>query len=273
MIFYNVRIRHNLSPKWTSVFILDHDEKQAWTPLKITIYDSRASASIKNPRVQRTDSTISPYDEEPVPILCNDSDPTMGEVNVEVGDILGREGQEAKFQLEHGGCVYVLITQSIDEQIAKSIDGPTLGKFQCHIRGLALENIESGLLGLGAIDPFFELSKKYTDTKHGVTRWICVYRSEHIPNIINPYWKPFILDLEKLCHGNTSKELKITVRDHQSGRRTDRWIGNCLVNVEWLQRSVTKGGNASREDALGIMNDEEEEVGLIVVLKADMLSA
>ena len=38
-----------------------------------------------------------------------------------------------------------------------------------------------------------------------------------------------------------------------------------------LQKCVTKGGNACREDALSILDEDQDEIGLIVVLKADIV--
>lgn len=181
--------------------------------------------------------------------------------------------------LSRSFSLYVHITESIDsqtsnsrsEQQQQSTTNTETETFHCHIRGLDLENIEKGLLGLGAIDPYFELSKKYNDPQHGISRWTCVYRSEHIPNIINPYWHPFSINLEKICHGNISKELKITVWDSESGVRSDRWIGECTVSVEELMDRVTKCGNAGRDEAICILDEEHQEVGLIVVLKADIV--
>ena len=168
--------------------------------------------------------------------------------------------------------LYVHITQSEETHWKSDQRGQSsvTGEFHCHLRGLDIENIEKGILGLGAIDPYFTLSKKYTDHQHGITRWIKVYQSEHIPNIINPYWHPFKIDLEPLCHGNLSKELKLTIWDHERATK-DRWLGECNVSVEWLRKSVTQRGNASREGALSILNEEQEVKGLIVVLKADIV--
>ena len=173
--------------------------------------------------------------------------------------------------------IYVHITQSVETLLSSSITSSSSsqqqfvsGTFHCHLRGLDLENIEKGILGLGAIDPYYEVSKKYVDHANGIVRWIPVYRSEHIPNIINPYWQPFGIDLEKLCHGNATKSLKIGVWDYQH-RRSNRWLGEVEVSVEMLQKCVTKGGNACREDALSILDEEQDEIGLIVVLKADIV--
>ena len=79
--------------------------------------------------------------------------------------------------------------------------------------------------------------------------------------------------MEKLWHGNFSKELKIAVWDQQDGakRNSDRWLGECGVTVEWLMKCVTKGGNASREDELCVSRDKkQEEIVLIVVMKAEI---
>jgi len=165
--------------------------------------------------------------------------------------------------------LYVHITESIESNLVQRSLSPNTGKFLCHIRGLDLHNIEKGLLGLGAIDPYFELAKKYSDAQHGITRWVPFYRSEHIPDIINPYWHPFTLDLEKICHGNLEKELRITVYDYEK-HGEDRWLGECFTSVEYLQKSITMHGNAGREEALSVMGKEEEEIGLIVVLQADI---
>eukprot|EP00580_Thalassiosira_gravida_P004600 CAMPEP_0201653398 /NCGR_PEP_ID=MMETSP0493-20130528/44964_1 /ASSEMBLY_ACC=CAM_ASM_000838 /TAXON_ID=420259 /ORGANISM="Thalassiosira gravida, Strain GMp14c1" /LENGTH=247 /DNA_ID=CAMNT_0048129929 /DNA_START=767 /DNA_END=1507 /DNA_ORIENTATION=- len=203
-------------------------------------------------------------------ILYSNSDPRMGEVNVEVGEILGMEMQEMKVDLDTGGCLYIHITESITRNPKRSIprevstlSTATTGEspiessnnnreFQCHLRGLDLLNIESGLLGLGAIDPYFVLLKRYTDpatSSMEMERYVPVYRSEHIPDIINPYWLPFSIDLEKLCHGDLHRELKVEVWDQEDGGKEDRFLGEYYVSggVEELCSSVSRGGNASRE--------------------------
>ncbi|KAL9189791.1 hypothetical protein ACHAXT_009466 [Thalassiosira profunda] len=269
----------NLSPQWTTIFYVDHDADRAWTPLKIAIYDSRKSAEKRmNPNRRRSDSVRSTeLAALPVPrtfglpSLYNTGDPPMGEINLEVGEVLQMEGQEAKLELDTGGYLFVHITESIDEQSRRKSEDPASGNFSCHIRGLDLENIEKGFLGLGAIDPYFELSKKYVDPRSGVVRWHVVYRSEHKPDIINPYWHPFCIDVEKLCHGDMDRELKLSVWDHQRGAMKNRWLGECIVSANILRQSVTKGGNASREWALSILDEEKEEKGLVVVLKADVV--
>jgi hypothetical protein len=191
----------------------------------------------------------------------------MGEVDVEVGEILSMDGQERKCVLNEGGWLYVHVTPSVPTQYR----GGHLvsGVFHAQIRGLDFKNIESGLLGLGAIDPYFELSKRYHEPKSGVTRWHLVYRSESIHNIINPYWDPFQIDISRLCHGDLNRELKLSVYDYEK-KSSNRWLGEVEVTVEELMGSVTRGGNASRDGALRIVDGKGDVVGLVVVLKAEV---
>lgn len=268
----------NLDPQWTHIFAIEHDESQSWTPLRITIFDCRhpppppasahaheghASASVIAQFLPRLPSSLGPAS----------SDPMMGEVDVEVAEILSMAGQEVKLDLKQGGCIYVHVTESMAPNTqttgeARSVAGAL---FACHLRGLDFENIEAGILGLGAIDPYFELSKEYRHPVSGITRWQCVYRSESIPNIINPYWQPFQMDLEKLCHGDMQKWLKLVVWDKQGGRLRDRFLGECQTSARRLLDGVTQGGNANRENALCVLDEEMNETGKIVVLRADLV--
>jgi Ca2+-dependent lipid-binding protein len=168
--------------------------------------------------------------------------------------------------------LFVHITPSIQNTTRNDTSSkttPITGIFTAQIRGLDFKNIESGILGLGAIDPYFELSKLYKGS--GDARWHLVYRSEHIHNIINPYWDAFQLDLDKLCHGDVKRELKIAVFDYEK-KSSDRYLGEVEVSVDELMKSVTKGGNACREFALRVLDKKEEVVGLLVVLKAEVSS-
>ncbi len=72
----------NLSPQWAKIYILDYDESQAWTPIKISLYDCRKGL---------------------IPNLKLGADPTMGEANVESGEVLKMAGQEQKVELNQGG--------------------------------------------------------------------------------------------------------------------------------------------------------------------------
>jgi len=263
-------IHADLSPQWTNIFFLEHNESQSWTPIKITLHDCRASRSDDNTDTNNRGSRMSFAGAVKYPYAA--SDPTMGVAEAEAGEVLKREGQEVRVELEQGGCLYVHVTESVPSSPSGGLD-PAAGEFHCHIRGLDFQNIESGILGLGAIDPYFELSKKFSDPNSGINRWVPVYRSENIPDIINPYWRPFKMDLERLCHCDLRRELKIAVWDQEDGAKADRWMGECVVCAELLMKSVTMGGNASRENALHIMNNDQKEIGLIVVLRAEIVDA
>lgn len=202
--------------------------------------------------------------------------------------------------------LFVHITESIPKRAgdrgAARPTSPSNAAFKCRIRGLDVENIEGGILGLGAVDPYYAVSKKVSYPSTGGTRWVRVYRSEYVPNHVNPYWDEFCLDLETLSNGDdgedevvaassnrgrsaaspsssgsgSATELKIDLYDHQHGGLPDRWLGCCRTTVGGLRLAVTRGGNASREDALQVMGLEkdgvtEREVGLVVVLKAEVV--
>jgi len=286
-------IHANTFPHFTQSVIIEYDEEVAWTHLKITIRDCRALRSIIGRGGQRRRRSRDDGEEEQQRIArkpffglggihnntddhddnsnyCSDNDPIMGEVDVEVGELLKSDnGKEQKFELSTGGTLYVFITESIQ--------GTDRGVLDCQIRGLDVKNIESGLLGLGAVDPYFVISKKENDTKKGTTCYYDVYRSEHVHDIINPFWKPFRIDLERLCNNDVHKQLKITVWDQQD-RGEDRWLGEKDTTVAEMMRHVAKRGNADRESALRVearseKGDKIDLRALLVILKADVISA
>jgi hypothetical protein len=214
---------------------------------------------------------------------------------------------------------------SIYVRIDESVVGParpagavgTTGAFHCHLRGLDLSNaLERGFLGLGAIDPYYVVSKRRyfvdgdgasppsaspsSSSPPGTADWIPAYRSERKRNTINPHWRPWSLDMERLCHFDAARwELRIDVWDHEDGggcwgggRRgggggRDRWIGTAGIGedhyagedgggeggicVETLMAHVTEGGNADRGRALRIFDDARGEVGMIVILRAEIV--
>eukprot|EP00574_Skeletonema_japonicum_P007434 CAMPEP_0201714348 /NCGR_PEP_ID=MMETSP0593-20130828/874_1 /ASSEMBLY_ACC=CAM_ASM_000672 /TAXON_ID=267983 /ORGANISM="Skeletonema japonicum, Strain CCMP2506" /LENGTH=341 /DNA_ID=CAMNT_0048203621 /DNA_START=39 /DNA_END=1064 /DNA_ORIENTATION=- len=273
----------NTSPHFTRSLILEHDEEEAWTHLKITIRDCRRKADGRNNSEDNNNGLSNQQRIVRRPFLglgalnitnhhyggdndiCSDSDPRMGEVEVEIGALLRSEGQEKQIELSEGGTLFVHITQSIQ--------GNDMGVMDCHIRGLDVKNIESGLLGLGAVDPYFVISKNENDTQKGRTRYYDVYRSEPIHDIINPYWKPFQIDLERLCNNDKNKRLRITIYDFEE-RGQDRWLGEVFTSVAEMMQRVAKCGNADRESALrveAVSEDDKVDLrALLVILKADV---
>ena len=291
LLLGSTEVQHaTLSPNFATSFILNHDEDQGWTHLRITIRDcrksvkgngegglsqrSRAAGShrripLQNYIIGHSNFNEQHHDDSHNEEYCNDDlDPIMGEVDIEIGDVLRCQGQEKELTLSrNGGTLYVLATESIQ--------GDTVGIMNCQIRGLDVKNIESGLLGLGAVDPYFVIRKKYNDIKSGLIKWCIVYRSEYIHDIINPFWKPFTLDLERLCNNDLNKQLKITIYDQQE-YGTDRWLGEVMTSVKELMESVAMRGNADREAALNavaVEKDGKEDVrALLVILKATVIS-
>ena len=75
--------------------------------------------------------------------------------------------------------------------------------------------------------------------------------------------------VDTLCHGEGRRDLKITVFDYEKKSR-HRWMGEKEVTMDQLVKSVTRGGNACREDVLMLIEKKGDVVGLLVVLKADV---
>jgi len=289
--------QNDLSPNFATSIIVNHDESVGWTHLRITIRDCQKynNSSKKKSQSQRINvrhyhrplhhfataavdgvgaglNTILDYgnnknnnnDDED---YRSDSDPIMGQVDIELGNILQCKGQEQEIQLSEGGKLFVHVTPSIQGTNPSGI-------FHCQIRGLDCKNIESGLLGLGAVDPYYVISKKYNDTQSGLSRWYVVYKSEYIHDIINPYWSEFQMDLERLCNNDWNKPLKIAIYD-QEDYGADRWLGEVETSVAEMLRGVAKCGNADRESALRVVAVEEDGKedlrALLVILKADVI--
>jgi hypothetical protein len=299
--------QEELNPNFATSIIVNHDESVGWTQLRITIRDCRRSSARtktndNEEESQRTAVGHRQYYHRPLHHLAtaavdgvgaglttildygnnhnyndnnddedlrNDAtDPKMGQVDIEIGEILTCQGQEKEIDLIEGGKLFVHITTSIQGT-------SNSGVFHCQIRGLDCINFESGLLGLGAVDPYYIIRKKYNDIQSGITRWYVVYQSEYIHDIINPYWKPFTLDLERLCNNDWKKPLKIAIYDHEMNG-TDRWLGEVDTSVEELISSVAKCGNADRQNALRVVAVDEEDGkedlrALLVILKADVI--
>lgn len=136
-----------------------------------------------------------------------------------------------------------------------------------------MKNVEPGAFGLGRSDPFFELSKKNADYSTGQVKWNVVYRSEHIDNNLNPYWRPTSIGLETLCYGDLNWPLKITVLDHNDNG-IHRVIGEFETRVTDLQNQIAIKGNADREMAIPLIKQGKfKTYGLICVLKATVEEA
>eukprot|EP00956_Cyclotella_meneghiniana_P011395 scaffold15972_cov73-Cyclotella_meneghiniana.AAC.5 len=243
-------LNNTLNPRWSTVITLDHDESTAWTPLRIGVHDRRTPTAQAG-KPSNESAVMSRIVETATPL---DDDSKMGEVDLEVGQII--DNGETEFKFREGGSLFVYIAPSVQDSTARS---PLVSVLLPLPHGIALfytkfgldfKNIESGILNLGAIDPYFELSKKYFNPSNGTTHWQ--------------------LDLDKLCNGEImTKELRITVYDYEK-KSAHRFLGEIEgVTVQELVDSVTRGGNASRELALRVLDEKGNVVGLLVVLKAE----
>lgn len=134
-----------------------------------------------------------------------------------------------------------------------------------------MKNVEPGVFGLGRSDPFFEMAKKNADYSIAQVKWNVVYRSEHIDDNLNPYWRPITIGLEELCYGKLDWPLKISVFDHNENG-VHRKIGEFETTIAELQDRIAIKGNADRERAFQISKEGRfKTYGLVCVLKADLL--
>jgi len=135
-----------------------------------------------------------------------------------------------------------------------------------------MKNVEPGAFGLGRSDPFFEVAKKNADYRLATIKWQVVYRSEDIPNNLNPYWRPTTIGLEELCYGNLDWPLKITVYDYNKGG-THKKIGEFETTIALLHDQIAVKGNADREKAIPVGREGRFKIyGLVCVLQADLVN-
>lgn len=102
---------------------------------------------------------------------------------------------------------------SISVNVEKSIQGNSKGNFIFQMRGLNIKNVESGPLGLGRSDPFYEIAKKNADHEKGIVRWSPVYRSDRVDDNLNPFFDQHTMTLEALCYCDLDWPLRITILD------------------------------------------------------------
>nr|XP_054749646.1 copine-3-like [Lytechinus pictus] len=92
---------------------------------------------------------------------------------------------------------------------------------------------------MGKSDPFLEFYK----AGHSPDEWHKVHVTEVIKNTLKPTWKPFKIDLKKICNGDYDKRIKVMCFDHDEGSANDligefytsarQFIENGKREVEW----------------------------------------
>lgn len=124
------------------------------------------------------------------------------------------------------------------------------------LSGSDLKNVER----IGESDPFYEVSKKTADGKD----WRVVYRSEHVPNNLNPKWKVAEINLHRLCRGDQTKNLQLAVFDYQKNGK-HRPMGEIVTTVDGI---IGATGFDSSAKPLALQCDGKGGCGLIHVKRA-----
>uniref|UniRef100_A0A7S4JID1 C2 domain-containing protein n=1 Tax=Odontella aurita TaxID=265563 RepID=A0A7S4JID1_9STRA len=166
-------VKNTLNPEWTDVFTIDFHRPGLFTEISVEVFDE----------IKKKD------------------DKFMGSAKFVISDVIDTKGNEKGEEVENGGMIFL--------HVVESIRGDSSGWFNFQIRALDIKNIESGLLGIGATDPFFEISRKYADHSTGVSRWYTVYRSKPIMDNHNPVWDEDSIGMEELCHCDPKWPLKV----------------------------------------------------------------
>jgi Ca2+-dependent lipid-binding protein len=227
-------IQNTLNPTWTKILFADVDTA-VFMPFRVSVYDDNDSRK----------------------------DTLMAEANFEMTSVCQSPGN-AQFEDVDGknGRIYV--------NVEESVRGDAVGTFTFHMRGLDIKNVESGPLGLGRSDPFYEIAKKNADHDKGIVRWNTVYRSPTILNNLNPFFDLHVMSLEELCYCDLDWPLRITIFDWQ-GNGKHRIIGMIETTVRNLQERISVHGNADREHAYELFKENRTtKRGLVVILKANV---
>lgn len=227
-------LQNTLNPVWTTILFVDIDAG-TYMPFRVSIYDDNV----------------------------NNEDKLMAEATFEMTGVYQSPGNTQVEELDGNGTICV----SVEE----SVRGDSFGTFDLHIRGLHLKNVESGPLGLGRSDPFYELSKKNADYDKGIVRWNPVYRSETITDNLNPFFaaQPS-MSLEAVCYCDIDWPLRITIFDWERNGK-HKLIGQFDTTVNELKSRVSVHGNADQDCAFELVKEgRDTSRGLVVVLRANV---
>jgi hypothetical protein len=201
---------------------------------------------------------VSVYDEN-----VNREDKLMAEATFEMTQVYESPGNTQFEQVDGNGKIHV--------NVEKSIRGTAFGTFSFQMRGLDIKNVESGPLGLGRSDPFYEIAKKNVDLDKGIVRWNTIYRSPKILNNLNPFFNAHDMSLEELCYCDLEWPLRITVLDWEPNGK-HRIIGMFETTVIILQERISVHGNADRENGFVLYKENHDtKRGLVVILKAELI--
>ena len=171
---------------------------------------------------------------------------TMGSAKFELGGILGAKGNAKAKKMKGGGIIFAHVERY-----------SVCGTLQLALQGIKLKNTE-GILRKS--DPFYEVKRKVTGPSGYV--WDVIFRSQHIPNDLNPKWTDSTLDLAALCSGNLSRHIQISVYDHEKN-------GNHVLMGE-IETSVRKL-IAAKDSGPFILQRKGKDQGKLAVNRADLV--
>ena len=175
----------------------------------------------------------------------NQEDKEMGAARFDVSSILSSKTCMKAKRLEKGGWIFV-------HAEALSQDAPQKD-VTVTLEGRDLKNVEGMMKGVS--DPFFVFSRR-----DGNGDWREIYRSEHIPNNLNPTWNQASINYRRLCGNSDTVPFRMNVYDHEkSGKHRD--MGSLETTVEGL---ISAYGFDSHSKPL-VLKKNGENFGLILV--------
>jgi hypothetical protein len=184
---------------------------------------------------------ISVYDE-----VRKGSNKAMGSAKFELGGILGAMGNVKAKKMKRGGTIFAHV-----EKYTGS------GILRLALQGTKLKNTE-GMFNKS--DPFFEVKRKVPGPSGDV--WDVIYRSQHIPNDLNPRWADSTIDLAALCGGNLEQHIQISVYDHEkSGKHV------LMGEIETSVRELV----AAKDSGPFILRRNGKDKGRLSVNRADLI--
>ena len=137
----------------------------------------------------------------------NQEDKEMGVARFDVSSILSSKTCMKAKRLEKGGWIFVHAEALSQDTPQKDVT--------VTLEGRDLKNVEGMMKGVS--DPFFVFSRR-----DGNGDWREIYRSEHIPNNLNPTWNQASINYRRLCGNSDTVPFRINVYDHEkSGKHRD----------------------------------------------------
>lgn len=171
----------------------------------------------------------------------------------EIGEVLGAKGNTKAKKLRQGGTLFVRVTPATND----------MGKLELCLRGVKLKNVE-GMFSRS--DPFLEISSNIMSA--GGMKWQTVYRSDHMPKNLDPEWKPFSVDIGRLCEGDFDKPIQIEVLDWEKSG-THRTMGKVETSVNrLLSAKITNAGGRVDVSKAFTLTKRGKDCGKIVVTQA-----